>query len=59
MAVSISPARKGTPWTLVTGLGVHQVLGPQQPAELAEVHLGHQHLSVAGRAPRPGSGGTG
>ena len=47
MAASSSPAVNGTPWTLVTELGVDQVLGPDQLGELAEVHLGHEDLRVA------------
>ena len=47
MAASISPTRNGTPCILDMRLGVDQVLGPQDPAELAQVDLGHQDLGVA------------
>ena len=43
----MAAARNGMPPTWVRDNGVDQVLGPQQAAELAQVHLGHQHPLVA------------
>ncbi len=47
MTASISPARKGTPWTLVSDLGVDEEFGPHQLAQLAQVDLGDEDLGVA------------
>ena len=44
---SSSPPVNGWPCILVTTVGVDEVLGPDEPRELPEVHLGHQHLPVA------------
>ena len=47
MAASISIDTERHALHLAEGLGVDQVLGPQDPAELAQVDLGHQDLAVA------------
>ena len=47
MACSSSPAVNGVPWTLVTESGIDEELGSQQPRQLAEVHLGNEHLRIA------------
>ena len=59
MAFSISPAWKGTPLHLVEALGVDQELGPDQLDQLAEVHLGDEHLAGRPRSTSPRLGGKG
>ena len=46
MACSISSARNGLPLHLVEAVGVDQEVGADQPHQLTQVHLGHQHLAV-------------
>ena len=47
IASASSPALSGRPWTLVVADDVDEVARAQQQGELAEVHLGHEHLVVA------------